>query len=150
MTRHTEMLLGIRRVLKFHDTLRKEVCQRHGLSPIELDILAFLHNNPGLDTARDIVELRMLPKGNVSQGVESLIQKGLLTRRQDEKDHRRIHLTLTDQADAIRPDLRQMTQRFQQGLFAGFDPETKKQYWEMNRRISQNAMEGMKQKWKDR
>lgn len=150
MTRHTELLLGIRRVLKFHDALRKEVCQRHGLSPIELDILAFLHNNPGRDTASDIVELRMLPKGNVSQGMESLIQKGLLTRRQDEKDHRRIHLTLTDRADVIRPDLGQMTRRFQQGLFAGFDQDTKKQYWEMNRRISRNALEGMKEQWKDK
>lgn len=150
MTNHTELLLGIRRVLKFHAALKKEVCQRHGLSPIELDILAFLHNNPGRDTASDIVELRMLPKGNVSQGVESLIQKGLLTRQQDEKDHRRIHLALTSGADIIRPDLERMTRRFQQGLFAGFDLEEKKTYWEMNRRISQNAMEGMKQKWKDR
>lgn len=147
---HTELLLGIRRVLKFHERLRKEVCQTYGLSPIEVDILAFLHNNPQRDTASDIVELRMLPKGNVSQGVDALLRKGLLTRRQDEQDHRRIHLALTPAADFLRPALEDMTRNFQHGLFAGFDEQTKALYWQMNRRISQNAMEGMRQQWKDK
>ena len=42
----------------------------------------------------DIVERRMLPKGNVSAGVETLVQKGLLMRRQDQTDRRKIHLSL--------------------------------------------------------
>ena len=58
----------------------------------------FLYNNPGKDTAADITELRMLSKGNVSQAVESLIQKGSakdgpLTRL----DRRKIHLSLLPQ-----------------------------------------------------
>ena len=40
--------------------------QAHGLTRNEIDVLLFLSNNPGYDTARDIVELRMLQKGNVS------------------------------------------------------------------------------------
>ena len=43
----------------------------------------------------DIVELRMLLKGNVSQAVESLIQKSLLKREQNKEDRRKIHLSLT-------------------------------------------------------
>ena len=41
-------------------------------------LMSFLYNNPGKDTATDIVELRMLQKGNVSAVVESLVNKSLL------------------------------------------------------------------------
>ena len=41
---------------------------------MEADIISFLKNNPGKDTAADIVELRMLSKGAVSKTVEALIQ----------------------------------------------------------------------------
>ena len=54
----------------------KAICEEYRLTLIEATIISFLHNNPAKNTAADIVELRMLSKGNVSQAVESLIQKG--------------------------------------------------------------------------
>ena len=147
MSVHTEILLSVRRVLKFYDSLKKEVCQSHGLTPVEVDILAFLHNHPQRDTASDIVELRLLPKGNVSQGVETLIQKGLLTRRQDRQDRRRIHLTLTDKARAITPALEEMRRRFYSRLLAGLDEPSRRAYWEMSQKIAQNALEGLNESW---
>lgn len=75
---------------------------------MEATIITFLRNNPSVDTAADIAELRMLSKGQVSQAVESLVQKGLVTRQPDASDRRRIHLLLceksipvTDSIDAI-------------------------------------------------
>ena len=76
----TDFLMTLRCVIKFHEGMMKHVCSQYNLSLIEANIIAFLHNNPGKDTAKDIVELRMLSKGNVSQAVESLIQKSLLQR----------------------------------------------------------------------
>lgn len=147
MSVHTEILLSVRRVLKFYDSLKKEVCQTYGLTPVEVDILAFLHNNPQRDTASDIVELRLLPKGNVSQGVEALIRKGLLTRRQDPQDRRRIHLALTPQAQTITPALEEMSRRFYSRLLDGVDEPSRRVYWETSRKMAQNAWEGLNETW---
>ena len=42
------------------------------LSPLEMDLLLFLHNNPDRNTARDAVAVRGLAKSNVSTAVERL------------------------------------------------------------------------------
>ena len=40
----------------------KEICGAYHLTMIEANIISFLYNNPGKDTAGDIVELRMLSR----------------------------------------------------------------------------------------
>ncbi len=138
MNQNTELLQKLRRIVKFYDTLKRGPCARHGLTSIEFDVLAFLANNPGRDTARDIVELRMLPKGNVSQGVESLIQKGLLCRRQDREDRRRIHLALTPQAQVLLPDITGIASTFQKEAFRGFSREDADAFQRLYDRILDN------------
>ena len=105
MARTTDFLVTIRRIIKLYDNMLKGVCQQYQLSLIEANIISFLYNNPGKDTAGDIVELRMLAKGNVSQAVEALIRKSLLQRRQDNADRRKIHLSLLPAADPITRDM---------------------------------------------
>lgn len=61
----TDFLTMIRRIIKLHEGMLKEVCEHYQLALIEANIISFLYNNPGRDTAGDIVELRMLAKGNV-------------------------------------------------------------------------------------
>ena len=68
-----ELVNGLRVITRFYDAQRRAVCRKVGISQMEFDILVFLHNNPGRDTARDIVALRGLPKSNVSQAVEVLM-----------------------------------------------------------------------------
>ena len=94
MRKTTELFMGLRSLFRLYDKMLKKVCTEHDLTLVEADIISFLHNNPGKDTAADIVELRMLSKGAVSKSVESLIQKSLLERTPDLEDRRRIHLTL--------------------------------------------------------
>ena len=79
MASNTDFLLSIRTSVKLHETLLKKICETCRLTLIEGKVIAFLHNNPGKDTAADIAEFRMLSKGNVSQAVESLIQKRTFT-----------------------------------------------------------------------
>ena len=76
----TDLLVLMQRIGKMHEQMLKELCRQYDLSLIEAKIIAFLHNNPTKDTAGDIVELRMLSKGNVSQAVDLLCQKGLLSK----------------------------------------------------------------------
>ena len=82
----TEFLSGIRSIVKLHESMLKDICEAYRLTLTEAAVISFLHNNPQKDTAADIVELRMLQKSNVSCAVETLFQKHLLSRRQDEAD----------------------------------------------------------------
>ena len=66
MAQTTDFLMYFRRIIKLHESMLKEICETYQLTMIEANIISFLYNNPGRDTARDIVELRMLSKGNVS------------------------------------------------------------------------------------
>ena len=63
MSRTTEFLMNIRSIIKLHESMLREICGEYQLALIEATIISFLHNNPGKDTAADIVELRMLSKG---------------------------------------------------------------------------------------
>lgn len=137
---HTNTLLyNTRRIIKLYDSMLKPICGRYGLSQTEVTIISFLFNNPGRDTAADIVELRMLSKSNVSQAVESLIQKSLLRRRQDTSDRRRIHLFLTSESEAITKDIEKVRKNFRKQIFKGFTEEDQKQFAHFNERIAENA-----------
>ena len=65
MVKSTEMWMGLRSLIRLYDKMLKKVCTEHDLTVIEADIISFLQNNPGKDTAADIVELRKLSKGAV-------------------------------------------------------------------------------------
>lgn len=140
----TDGLLCHKRTIKLYDSLLKRACDQYSLSPVEITIISFLHNNPSQDTAGEIAELRSLPKGNVSQGVESLIQKSLISRRQDKTDRRRIHLALTEKAIPIIHQVEQVKIAFFEQLFQGFSQEELKQYADFSKRIMENVLKGSK------
>ena len=70
MPQTTSLLLLNRGMEKLYGRYMDDIRRDFSLSRIEITIISFLHNNPGLDTAADIAELRMLSKGNVSQGTD--------------------------------------------------------------------------------
>ena len=92
MSHSTEFLINIRRIIRLHESMLKEICGKYQMNLMEATVISFLNNNPGKDTAADIVELRMLQKSNVSQAVESLAQRGFISRTQDRKDLSLIHI----------------------------------------------------------
>lgn len=143
MNTNTEILQNIRRIVKYYEKLMKSVCEDHHLLQLEVNILAFLHHNPQKDTASDIVELRMLPKGNVSQSVDRLIQRGLLKREIDEADKRRIHLFITEEGKKIIPDIVAGRKQFEEQVFSGFSQEEKRTYQKLMSRIFQNTAAGI-------
>ena len=87
---------------------------------------------------KPIVELRMLPKSNVSVAVESLIQRGLLCRRQDTADRRRIHLSLTNSAAPLLEDVLAVMPRFTACALSGFTAEETHDFEQFYYRIAQN------------
>ena len=136
-----ELVNGLRVITRFYDTQRRAVCRKLSISQMEFDILVFLHNNPGRDTARDIVALRGLPKSNVSQAVEVLMGKGLLARSQDAEDRRRVHLNLTEAAEQLMPQLLEAQQTFWEQAFRDFSPRDAECFAALYGRIVKNLSE---------
>lgn len=140
MKRTTELFIGMRSMFRLYDKLLKKVCMEHDLTVIEADIISFLQNNPGKDTAADIVELRMLSKGAVSKGVEALIQKSLLERIPDKEDRRKIHLKLKPQAGPVTETVNEVREEFLNTVLEGFTKEE----LEMQNRFFQKLFDNTK------
>lgn len=121
----------------------KDICNEYQLTLIEATIISFLYNNPGKDTAADIVELRMLSKGNVSQAVESLIQKSLLEREQDKEDRRKIHLSLTLNAESITKSIEDVGKQFHEEIFSGLSQDEQDIFYKVNHHIMENTKKAM-------
>jgi len=144
--KNTEILKCMREVVKLHEAICKKTCLEHNLSQTELDVMAFLHNNPDFDTARDIVELRMLPKGNVSTSVEALVEKGLLIRLQDKADRRLTHLFASPKAAALNRDIEKNNAEFENSLFSGFTEKELELYFSLSRQLSENVTRSLKRR----
>ena len=72
----TKILVSGQQMKRLYEKQFEEVCRRYKITQNEADIIAFLANNPDYDTAKDIVEMRMIVKSYISKSVENLIKKG--------------------------------------------------------------------------
>ena len=108
---------------KLYARLFTPLLEEWGLTQAEADILLFLANNPGYDTARDMAEKRHLAKSHISAGIEALAGRGLLERSLQEGNRKTIHLRLTAAADPIVEEGRALQRRYGELLFRGFTQE---------------------------
>ncbi len=146
MNLHPNILLNMRQLIKLYDSYLEEIRKKYHLTQVEVTIISFLNNHPGKDTARDISTLRMIPKGNVSQGVESLIQKKYLTRTIDEADRRKIHLSLLEEAHPIVKEIENTKIHFRDNLLIGFTEEEVVLLENLNERMFTNALKMIERK----
>lgn len=136
----------VRYMMKLYEKYLEDVQMKYRLSHIEIAIIGFLYNNPERDTAADIVERRMLPKGNVSAGVETLVQKGLLMRRQDQTDRRKIHLSLLEKAVPIVQEIEEINKKFRRQIFKNLSNDDLKTYEKTTDFILENLKEVLERK----
>ena len=92
------------------------------MAPSALDILLYLANNPGRDTARDICAYRHLKPGIVSLHVERLVAEGYLTRSPVPGDRRKCRLLCTEKAWPVIRRGRQYQADFTARLTEGLAP----------------------------
>lgn len=129
---------------ELYQHLMNPVCNRFGISHTELFILLFLANHPDMDTAKDIVCHRHMTKSSVSMAVKSLQQKGLVTGKFTESDHRSVHLTICPSAFDIILEGNKIQKDFHSVLFDNFSEEESELIKKLSCRISQNITEYMK------
>jgi len=107
-------------IKKAYDTLWDDIMEQFCLTRAEIDVLAFLSDNPEKNTAHDIVEYRLIAKSHVSKAVDNLLERGFLVREQDTLDRRRMHLLPTRAAEDIITAIRSRRLEFTQKLTTGF------------------------------
>ena len=97
-----------------------------------VDILLFLANNPGMDTARDICTYRHLKPAIVSFHVEKLAGEGYLERQPVPGDRRKCRLVCTEKAGPVLQRGRAVQETFSRQLTEGLtEEELEEKYQEM-------------------
>ena len=124
----TQLLRFSQRFRKYCDGQFAPLLAEADLTMREVHVLLFLANNPGYDTARDIVELRGLAKSQVSQAVELLAGRGLLGRTADGADRRVVHLALTEAGAALAARCQAIQAACGRQLLEGLKPEESAQF----------------------
>lgn len=77
------------------------IIQEYELRPVELDILFFLWKEKHVDTAKGIIKRKHLSKAHISKSIENLRLGEFIKITEDEKDHRILHISLTEKSDEV-------------------------------------------------
>ena len=123
----SELLVQAQRMKKWYEEALHAVAVQYGLTMNELSVLLFLANNPGLDTARDVAELRGLGKSQVSQAVEGLSKRGFLRREADGGDRRVVHLLIAPSGEPLAREAQRIQGRCARDITSGLTPEERSQ-----------------------
>lgn len=119
----------------------RPVCQKYDISQTSLDILVFLADNKGLDTAKDICANTGIKKNLVSMNVEKLVEGEFLKRENDPLDRRVVHLVITSKADPVIEKGREIKKYFKEAFIKDIDEEEYRIYRKCIEKITDNIDE---------
>ena len=94
-----------------------------GMAQPAVDILLFLANNPGCETAGEICRMRGMKPALVSFHIDRLVGEGYLLRQPVPGDRRKTALVLTAQAQPIVAEGRELQRAFADRLAEGLSAE---------------------------
>lgn len=127
-----------RRILDAYAAVMQPLSAELDMAPNAVDILLFLANNPGLDTARDICTYRKLKPGIVSFHVDNLVRGGYLLRTRDPGDRRRCRLVCTDKAAPVIARGQALQEQFIAQMSAGLAPDALETFQQCLTAFAQN------------
>lgn len=135
----TQLLRGVQQFRRYYARQFTGLLERTGLTMREMDVVLFLINNPALDTARDVAELRGLAKSQVSGAVETLTRADLLRREPDPADRRVVRLTLTEAGRALGREARTVQSACVEALLSGLTAAEAEQFQTLLERVLSRA-----------
>lgn len=119
----TNALTLTHQLIKLYHRCSIPILEKFTLSQAEMDILAFLHNNPQYDTAKEICDIRFMKKSIVSQSLDKLVKYGYIDKKHDKSDKRIIHLTITNNAQECIAAISDMQKDFFSNIFSSYTAE---------------------------
>lgn len=139
-----ELLDSIQLIKKLYTVSLEPVYKQYGLTKMELDILLFLANNPGYDSAKDIIERRLLTKSHVSTSIKSLIEKKYLKSTYLHNNNKTVHLVLLESSNEIINAGQLVQKNFIETIFKDFTATEKQIIFDSFSKISKNANKALK------
>ena len=121
---YLELIKNFRDIMSLNQRINKDIAKKHNLLLIDINILSFLHYNPTLGTASDIVEYRGLAKGNVSSSLSKLKKEGMVDIFQDPLDKRLKRIRLNAKADAVLEDIESGLKEISSIITSGIDADS--------------------------
>lgn len=112
-------------IQKQYNSLFKTVIDKYNISQVEIDIIAFLYNNPEYKHAQDIVKIRGINKGHASIAIDKLVCKGLLERKQDPQCRRCNILILSQKATPVIKDIKDIQNKYKKLIHQNISQEEK-------------------------
>ena len=116
------------------------VCEKYSIPHRDLDILLFLHDNPNVATATDIVKKLNISKSYVSLSLRALQERGLVTGEFKGTDRKSIYLYVNDSANEMLAEADEARRQFSQAIVADFSDEEKKELLSYLSRIKKNLI----------
>lgn len=146
MLRDQEILRNFRSLPLLYEKAFSNTMENYDMTQFEVDVLGFIHFYPEYDTAKQISELRRLPKANVSVAVDRLTKKGYLHGERDVNDRRVIHLKITDNADDAINSITEEYDKFLDTLLSGFTEKEKETWQLLEKKMSVNIENALRKK----
>lgn len=117
--RMVSMIFVDKTITRYYEMKMAGVCEKYDLRQMEYDILMFLYNNPKYNTAADIVRIRKSTKSHVSTSLKVLENRGLIERRMDPANKKRVTIHLLQMANEVIEDGKWAQKEFAQDMFDG-------------------------------
>ena len=92
-----------------------------GLTESQFDVVATLGNTPGM-TCKELGERTLITKGTLTGVLDRMEARGLITRRADTVDARRMHIALTAAGQAMFEEVFPAHLKYLQRAFGRMDP----------------------------
>ncbi len=125
-------------LIKQYQSAFSEIMKEYHLTQIEIDVLAFLANNPEYKHAQDIVDIRGISKGHASVAIEKLVQKNYLIREPDPNNRRCNILMITPDAKEVIMKIQDIQSQHTKKAYQGFTDEEKEIYQKLLRKMYLN------------
>lgn len=126
--------LRLARVFQKIDTISARLFQHYGLTTAQFDVLAKLGAAAGM-TQQELAASLLVTKGNVSQVLDRMEQRGLIVRRQEGRTK---YLFLTEQGQALFEAAVPQQEAQIQTLMAALTPDEQAQLVRLLRKLDQS------------
>ena len=81
------------------------------------------HIRKGAGSVSELAEVRQISRPGISQAVDVLVDRGLITRQQDTVDRRHVHLSLTPEGNAMLNTIFQKNRAWMEEKMTSLNPE---------------------------
>ncbi len=115
--------------------------KEYNLKKVDIEVLYYLSGCMDENTPTDIYRRLKLNRGHVSQAIDYLYRRKLITAIPDQDDRRYMHYLVTDRAELIIAEIAKIKRELGEQIFNGISQEEMAAYQKTTEKIFRNIQE---------